>query len=287
MAQQSRRFLSPGEARMESTSPRRPPRKDLNRQKYLFRVIFPAIRGQSCPICLKALDDHRRAAVLAVCLHAYCIDCICKWSDVKRRCPLCNGWFHSWFTKINVSSRTFITEKLPPPDEGQKVISQANLGSSGHWQRTIQRSRRELNTDNRRSRPLPWRRTFGRPGSVPSHVIAGRKLRWRVSVYNRDLRAVPLSPRNRPMQNTSSDNCITEQIRQRIEPWIQRELQAILEDPDPSVVVHVASSLYIASLGKPDVGLGHLPVTDNFLAPLQPFLRNWSDKFWHELRYII
>lgn len=78
-----------------------------------------------------------------------------------------------------------------------------------------------------------------------------------------------------------------EKIHQRLEPWIRRELQAILEDPDPSVIVHVVSSLFIARLEKFVVQRGQLGAEDNFLAPLRPFLHNWTNMFWHELRCII
>ncbi|KAH7843627.1 hypothetical protein Vadar_018983 [Vaccinium darrowii] len=37
-------------------------------------------------------------------------------------------------------------------------------------------------------------------------------------------------------------------IEKKIEPWFRRELEAILGDPDPSVIVHVASSLFISGL---------------------------------------
>lgn len=83
------------------------------------------------------------------------------------------------------------------------------------------------------------------------------------------------------------DSCARERIRERIEPWIRRELQAILDDPDPSVIVHVASSLYISCLAQVrcDVRSSQLGGEDNFLARLLPFLRGWTKMFWHELRY--
>lgn len=78
-----------------------------------------------------------------------------------------------------------------------------------------------------------------------------------------------------------------ERMLQRIEPWIQRELTAILGDPDPSIIVHVASSLYIGSLeGKLNPPSRLLGVKHDFLAPLQRFLHNQTAMFWHELRYI-
>lgn len=84
----------------------------MNREKFFREVVWPAIRGKSCPICLKELEA-RRAAVLTVCTHAYCVECIRKWSSLRRKCPLCNADFDSWFCKINLSSRAFYKEKLP------------------------------------------------------------------------------------------------------------------------------------------------------------------------------
>lgn len=79
-----------------------------------------------------------------------------------------------------------------------------------------------------------------------------------------------------------------ERIVQRIEPWIQREVHAILGDPDPSVIVHVATSLFIASLEKKiNVPSEQLDVEDNFIAPLLLFLDDRANVFWHELRYVI
>ncbi|KAJ8767540.1 hypothetical protein K2173_017609 [Erythroxylum novogranatense] len=259
------------------------PRKQyLSRENFLMRVILPAIQGQSCPICLRFLDDdprhHRRAAaVITGCLHAYCVECIRKWSEMMRRCPLCNGSFDSWFCKINLSSRSFFKEKLRSLEDHKKVVSGSDF-SSRDWQRTVQRSRSELNADIRRSRALPRKRSFGGPDCVPSHVLAQRKLHWRASLYNQGMQAVPLSSTKCPKLSTSRGSCMKEKVLQRIEPWIQRELHAILEDPDPSVIVHVASSLYIANIEGPS------NVGGNFLAPLQPFLHKWTNTFWHELR---
>ena len=85
-------------------------------------------------------------------------------------------------------------------------------------------------------------------------------------------------------QNILGNNGVKEIILQRIEPWIRRGLQAILGDTYPSIMVHVATSIYIASLGLkvhvssgPDMG-------DDFLARLQCFLLDRTNMFWHELR---
>ncbi|KAF3456176.1 hypothetical protein FNV43_RR00826 [Rhamnella rubrinervis] len=53
-----------------------------------------------------------------------------------------------------------------------------------------------INGVRSRTRPLPWRQSFGRPGTVGDDVIAERKLRWRASIYEKRLQAVPSSPQN-------------------------------------------------------------------------------------------
>lgn len=90
--------------------------------EYRFQEIACAVTRKSCPICLCRLH-HGSAAVIIPCMHAYCILCIRRWSDVKRKCPLCNADFGSWFSKISFSSLTFREEKLSAPAETKKLHS--------------------------------------------------------------------------------------------------------------------------------------------------------------------
>lgn len=85
------------------------------------------------------------------------------------------------------------------------------------------------------------------------------------------------------MQNISGSRGSNEAILERIKPWIQRELQAILEDPDPTIIVHLVTSLFVARLETPS---SQLDAEDDFLSPLRPFLYEKTDLFWHELRYV-
>ncbi|MBA0813273.1 hypothetical protein Gohar_027141, partial [Gossypium harknessii] len=83
-----------------------------------------------------------------------------------------------------------------------------------------------------------------------------------------------------------------EKLLRRIEPWIQRELEAILGDPDPSIILHVVSSLLFSRHeGKHDGSSTSSTqlsfVNDNFLAPLEPFLHDRTNMFWHELRCFV
>lgn len=251
-----------------------------HRERLLSGVILPSIRGQSCPICLENIEDRRHgAAVVASCLHAYCLDCIRKWSRLRRRCPLCNAEFGSWFREIGLRRGSFLEERLPSIDEDDEANRRAGWAPLS-CRRAIQRSRDELNGSTRRTRSDPWRRSFGKPGSVPHDVLAARKLQWRASIYNRFLQAVPSS---RNSQGLPRDSGWKERILQRIEPWIRRELEAILGDPDPSVIVHVVTSVFISTFEKKP-NIPHGQPGEDVVSSLRPFLHDRTSMFWHELR---
>ena len=83
-----------------------------SREKLLWRIIWPAVQGQSCPVCLEDLDVPS-SVVLTPCKHAYCAECMHRWSRLRRKCPLCNADFDSWFSHINLSSGNFHKQRLP------------------------------------------------------------------------------------------------------------------------------------------------------------------------------
>lgn len=258
------------------------PSEESRISKFIRRVISPAIFGRTCPICLRKLEA-RKSAVLARCSHSYCLECIRKWSDVKRKCPLCNSTFDSWFYKIDLSSPNFLKQRLPALSEGKSVIPGPRSTLTNPRGRVFERTRGEFNCFNQGTRRLPWRRSFGqRSGTVPPHVIAERKLQWRASIYNRRSQAVPISPGNSSQQNVAKNDFQKQSILQRIEPWIRREIEAITGDPDTAIILlHVVSSLFFS---RHDGSSGDLGVEDDFLAPLKPFLHDRTDMFWHELR---
>ncbi|XP_004143083.1 E3 ubiquitin-protein ligase Topors [Cucumis sativus] len=266
---------------MKRSSSTREPARKLNGENFITKVISPAICGETCPICLRELED-RTAAVLTTCIHAYCISCIRKWSNLKRTCPLCNAQFDSWFTKINLSSQSFRKERLTTSNCSDKL--KVGVGSSQIDARGIlQSTRYELNRERRSERSLTWRRSFGRrgPDSLPADVVVRRKRQWRASIYNRCIQAVPSSVRSCLELNVLGSRGGKEVILERIKPWIQRELQVILEDPDPTIIVHLVISLFVARI---EATSSQLNAEDDFLSPLRPFLFEKTDLFWHELR---
>ncbi|KAK4425833.1 E3 ubiquitin-protein ligase ICP0 [Sesamum alatum] len=250
--------------------------------------IAESVIGKRCPICLSRIEV-RSAAVINPCMHAYCIGCIRRWSDFKRKCPLCNADFGSWFCKIN---RDFREEKLVPFGRWKTVSSLApndallrrRRAQFFEQRRIIQRSR-EVPGVQSQAKELPRQRSFGRSSHESPDVIAERIRQWRVSIYEQRLQAVPLPHKNGSLQQVVGNNGAKEMILRRIEPWIQRELQAVLADPDPTIIVHVATSLFISRYEKKHGNFEDQVVPeDEFLAPLRPFLHDWTEIFWHELR---
>lgn len=77
-----------------------------------------------------------------------------------------------------------------------------------------------------------------------------------------------------------------EKIMERIEPWIRREVEAVLGDPDPSIVVHLVSALFIKRLEKEKIRQsGEMDVlVEDEVSSLRKFLFDKEDLFWHELR---
>ncbi|KAL5983884.1 hypothetical protein ACLOJK_017982 [Asimina triloba] len=283
----------------EMASPRRAS-SDPRTKPFQSVKIAAAIRQHPCPICLRSIHP-RRAAVIKACFHAYCIDCIRKWSDLKRNCPLCNTEFDRWFFNYRVSNGDFEEERLPESKDGRKAVaeggSERRRSEFRRWsqsQRLLSRSRDQLHSVHQRSRPFPWRRSFGQSTVVRSHqaqrnqaaFVAERVLQWRSSIYRQRLQAIPLLGTSRVSihQKMPGRRDAKEQILRHIEPWIRRELQAILGDSDSSVIVHLATSLWILSLQEKLKEPSKVYTEDMFAEKLRPFLDDHSEMFWHELR---
>ncbi|CAO2821953.1 unnamed protein product [Amaranthus hypochondriacus] len=272
---------------MEMASPCRTPSNSRNNLKHSssssskWSRIWASIKGKSCAICLNQISGHR-PAVINHCLHAYCLACLLRWSNYKRTCPLCNSHFDSYFSPSSISSSSFHLHHLPPlssppsPDHSRPRHTRAVDIFRARWRR-----REHNDAVNSRSRPVPRLRSFRGGESVPSEVITERILQWRASIYKRGFLAVPFSSRNLQSPNLSLSK---ERILQRIEPWIRRELQAILQDPDPTIIVHVATSLYLSRFHMTGDLSTAMDNIDGFLDPLRRFLGEWTDMFWHELR---
>nr|XP_043627265.1 E3 ubiquitin-protein ligase Topors [Erigeron canadensis] len=247
-----------------------------HKHDFILKKLKPAIQNsKSCPICMT--HQIKQPAVISVCLHTYCTHCILKWSQFKTKCPLCNAVFVSLFLDIDLLSLTYRTRYLSGPvvKESSTRFSNSNVGGIYARRRDFMVQRREQVNVNRKTRPLPRQRSFGQSSKESI-------LHWRASIYEQNMCAVPCPSRKSLKQGFGGSKSYKEMLLQKIEPWIHRELHAVLEDPNPTILVHLVTSLYISSLEEtPSVPSG---VKDNYLERLRPFLLGQTNTFWHELR---
>ncbi|CAH9071827.1 unnamed protein product [Cuscuta europaea] len=126
--------------------------------------------------------------------------------------------------------------------------------------------------------PLNYRPTVG--FSAPQ-----RNALAELSIYERKLQAVPFESKNRVLEKKEHNSRVKSMVIQRVEPWIHRELEAILKDPNPSIIVHVVTSVLVSTIERGTIVSSEEPGTrDELLAPLRPFLHEKTEHFWHELR---
>ncbi|XP_051128033.1 uncharacterized protein LOC127249328 [Andrographis paniculata] len=253
------------------------------------RRVVDSVIGKRCPICLSRVEIPS-AAVIIPCLHAYCIGCIRRWSDFKRKCPLCNADFCSWLCQFD---KDFREERLISVGRSTPVSSlprddtllRRRRAQLFEQRRMISRASREVSVVKSRTRELPKQRSLERSSHESPEVEAERIRKWRASIYEQRLKAVPFASNseNGVVKQISANDGGQERILRKIEPWIRRELQAILGDPDPTVIVHVVTSIFILIYKKKQESfLGQ--IEDDYLAPLRRFLGDQTELFWHELR---
>eukprot|EP00250_Pteridium_aquilinum_P012912 c21023_g3_i1 orf=113-1462(+) len=256
----------------------------------------------TCPICLSPITQSN-LTVLRWCMHRFCITCIEKWSCMQRFCPLCKQIFHGWY--YNIQSPSAFEKKDLTVEASSQASSQ--IAARGRRERhPIPRQPTSLSV--RRSKPLPWRRAFGFPrrttSTYPERVAESKAdeeaLQWRASIYKKNLRAVPvhMNSRVKVKQAPANDPERKARIERRLEPWIRRELQAIMGDPDPSLLVHLALSLWLHAVSEREKiteygtsGQRHvhrIPATEfddgEAVRQLEPILQEKASAFWHELR---
>ncbi|GJR31114.1 E3 ubiquitin protein ligase Topors [Tanacetum coccineum] len=88
-----------------------------NHQDFIKKHLIPSItKNKTCSICLN--NNISNPSLIPSCLHAYCTDCILKWSEFKRECPLCKAKFTSLFVDIDVESVTYRTLHLSKDVKG-------------------------------------------------------------------------------------------------------------------------------------------------------------------------
>ncbi|XP_057871708.2 uncharacterized protein LOC131078083 isoform X2 [Cryptomeria japonica] len=250
--------------------------------------------SHGCPICLG--DFHQsQLAVLTACMHKFCLKCIETWSSLQRKCPLCKRHFDGWIYDVQGSYKYKEIRLSRLREEPQASVDRNNRGETD-YHRTLQRARGQNFGSQRNTRPLPRRRNFGNSRFISSlekrrieeERAAKRAIRWRASIYSKCLRAFPpcLKKKTIIRQNNADNLAERKRLESRLEPWILRELEAILGEQDLTILVHLVFSLLFASLGeKAQKQNMDLMCSENeFICQLEPFLGDKASHFWHELR---
>lgn len=228
-------------------------------------------------------------------MHQFCAKCIQTWSALQRKCPLCKREFDGWFYDIQ-GPGNYREKRLLPLAEAPEPSVNGNGRREMDTERSLQYARGRILDNQRRTRPLPRRRFFGHARFVSAAEkrrleeagAAEKALRWRASIYRKGLRAIPprLQHRTNIKQNITGELNEKARIERRLEPWICRELEAILGEQDLTILVHLVLSLWFSRLRKQEGKRNLIPSSneDEFMQQLEPFLGDKANAFWHELR---
>lgn len=286
-------------AQSESRSTHQSKRKfsddDVNTESSSKPPKIPHNPLSSCPICLGNDIHQTQLVALRLCMHQFCAKCIQRWSSLQRKCPLCKREFDGWFYDIQ-GPGSYREKRLLPLAEAPEPSVNGNGQREMDSQRSLQYARGRILDNQRRTRPLPRRRSFGHSRFVSAAEkrrleeagAAEKALTWRASIYRKGLRAIPPRLQNRTnlKQNITDELNERARIERRLEPWIRRELEAILGDQDLAVLVHLVLSLWFSRLRKQEGTRNLIPSSneDEFMQQLEPFLSDKANAFWHELR---
>ncbi|XP_037089806.1 E3 ubiquitin-protein ligase Topors-like [Pollicipes pollicipes] len=234
----------------------------------------------ACPICLGRLDNK---AFSDGCAHTFCFTCILEWSKVRAVCPLCKQSFTSIIHNVR-SELDYDRYRLPPPppspsDHPQAFIYRPGDETRPRWLQLRRQPYRYRSLVLPMLWPVAHRHDYhlpaaaGRPrGPGRSRVTSDARRR----LYTTDMWARPtadeLTGRYRetgPDFYRNNPACT-----HRLVPWLNRELNAVLDSP--AHLAHVME--HIMEL----ITRLHI-LSREFRAHLQPYMSPWTEHFVHEL----
>ncbi|KAF8716641.1 Zinc finger, C3HC4 type (RING finger), partial [Rhizoctonia solani] len=177
-----------------------------------------------CIICLQSVEDR---TVLINCAHdRMCFECIRKWTEQSRRCPLCNTPIGSHLIhriRSEYDYQKFYLEPLrtsPPP---QNILTEARNSYRARTRRPSSAAR-EIEQDNL-ERAIEKRRWVYRHGLFAKHIASNSHTRFR--------------PNPTPAQISNS-----QELQSRCQMFVRRELRVW-----PNLDVEFLTS-FILSLAK-------------------------------------
>ncbi|XP_043238489.1 E3 ubiquitin-protein ligase Topors-like [Amphibalanus amphitrite] len=233
----------------------------------------------ACPICLGKLDNK---AFSDGCMHQFCFTCIVEWSKVRAVCPLCKQGFTSIIHNVR-SEIDYDRYRLPPPPAAEPqnpYIFQPGDGPElrSRWLQM----RRQMYRHRSRVLPMLWPVPEGHDYHLPAAPARPRPpTRPRLTsesrrhIYGSDMWARPtadeLTGRYRetgPDFYRNNPACT-----HRLVPWLNRELNAVLDSPAllAHVMEHVMQLITRLHILSPE-----------FRAHLEPYMSPWTEHFVHE-----
>eukprot|EP00850_Spirogloea_muscicola_P008949 SM000049S16720 [mRNA] locus=s49:264962:268157:- [translate_table: standard] len=236
----------------------------------------------ACPICLADLEDANKA-VLCWCMHSYCVSCIDQWSKVRRLCPLCKAEYVGWY--YNIRGDGSYDEKVLP----LLPVESKEKEAAGHWL--------DLVRDGGAREP-GWLRHSRDQLDRQRQERCGRAGPARRGIYRLGLHAIKLGGNQEVnWQRLACDEATRRRMMRQLEPWVARELKALLRDSDVSLLVHFVLGIWTSHLEKrlgsrsfscqahQDGQLDKdVAAAQEAAQQLTPFLGSRALHFWHELR---
>ncbi|EZA52465.1 hypothetical protein DMN91_012177 [Ooceraea biroi] len=244
----------------------------------------------NCSICLGKLIN---TSFTDSCLHQFCFTCLLQWSKIKTECPLCKQTFKSIIHNVR-SEEDY--DQYHVPRELASQISQpqvtatldVNFDVGGNWDMAPRRFvYRTTMTGNRRHGVLLNPEQVARREQLPSITSQvsreerrrrrSNPLEYRRNIYRHGIWATALPDVFGRFRECSAEFYRRQpQELNRLIPWLNRELQVLLLNNEPSHVAYLLN-IIIDALGQYDIR------SLEFRNIVRPFFTIHTDHFAHEL----
>ncbi|KAH7983101.1 E3 ubiquitin-protein ligase Topors [Rhipicephalus sanguineus] len=222
--------------------------------------------GDNCAICLGRAENK---AFPDGCYHHFCFSCLVEWSKVKAACPLCLQPFKSIIHNVRSDEdhdRYIVREQprsavLPFGGSARTLLIPVQVVPRGQFMQRRQ---------EREGQPqLPY---VTLPNQYPNISRRPVTSSFRLQMYLSNLWAVPHIPSSRHV-SPELYRANPHQV-ERLVPWINRELNALMERNETRVS---AASNYVLSLIL-NLDIRH----PDFSQKVQPLLIARTEHFVHE-----
>ncbi|KAJ3146068.1 hypothetical protein HK101_002370, partial [Irineochytrium annulatum] len=242
----------------------------------------------TCPICLQPFEDR---SSLVGCGHEFCHECLLRWGEVSRACPMCKRAFDECLHRFTTDD-DFYRYKFPPLAAARSKFpaSEPPRRGIGGWTNGVARGagrrprapRRDVAAELERAR----RRYTGENDEdrrrrlwVEGRVLDGEFEEMDGEERRRFVYHHRLFARHVGAGRSGYSTTVTlerfrrdQPLRARLLPWLRRELRVLLRDVDAELV----KDLTMAVMERFDLQ------SDAAAGLLRPFFQERTEQFVHE-----